>query len=126
MSSPSGSGSGGPSLPFSSGGAGGGPPIQPAGVFSQQNQPARQAAPQQQQQQQPMLPKSAVLLLFKGTPPFVLFCDNPEQMYQDISAIIKTANPKSPRFIEKQGIGPIKKVCFMDTEILGVSLQSVQ
>ena len=123
MSSPSGSGSGGPSLPFSSGGAGGGQPVQPAGVFTQQNQPARQAQPQQQQ---PMLPKSAILLLFKGTPPFVLFCENPEQMYQDITALIKTANPKSPRFIEKQGIGPIKKVGFMDTEILGVSLQSVQ
>lgn len=67
--------------------------------------------------------KTAVLLLFKAAAPVVVYPDNPEVFYDEIKKLIKAANPTAPKLIEKTGGGPIKKVAFLDTELVGVSLQ---
>ncbi len=67
--------------------------------------------------------KTAIILLFKSAPPFVLYSEQPEALYEELKGVIRSVNMASPKLIEKQGHGPIKKVTFLDTELLGVSLQ---
>ncbi len=66
----------------------------------------------------------AVLVFMKSlSTPVVLYADNATQLYDEIKRLIQTANPQSPKLIEKQGVGPLKKVAFLDTEISGVAIQ---
>lgn len=66
----------------------------------------------------------SVLVFLKSlATPVVLYTDNPNQLYDEIKAIIKSANAASPRLIEKPGVGPLKKVSFLDTEVSGVAVQ---
>lgn len=66
----------------------------------------------------------AVLVFMKSlATPLVLYADNANQLYEEMQRIIRAANPQSPKLIEKQGVGPLKKVSFLDTEISGVALQ---
>ncbi len=67
--------------------------------------------------------KTAVILLFKSAPPFVLYPDNPDTLYEELKGVLRSASLAAPKLIEKQGTGPIKKVTFLDTELLGVSVQ---
>ena len=67
----------------------------------------------------------SVLVFLKSlSTPVVLYADQPTQLYEEIKRIIQAANPKTPKLIEKTGIGPLKKVSFLDTEISGVALQA--
>jgi hypothetical protein len=69
-------------------------------------------------------PAVAVMILIKGlATPVVLYCDQPFVMYDEIKAIIAQVNPASPKLIEKPAQGPLRKVCFLDTELAGVALQ---
>jgi hypothetical protein len=69
--------------------------------------------------------QSAVLVFLKGlSAPIVLYSEHPNQLYEEIRTIIKTANHSSPKLMEKPGAGPLKKVSFLDTEVSGVALQS--
>lgn len=66
----------------------------------------------------------AILVFLKSlATPVVLYADNPTQLYDDLKSIIKAANPATPKLIEKTGIGPLKKVSFIDTHITGVAMQ---
>jgi hypothetical protein len=76
---------------------------------------------------QPSLPPNmqiSVLVFMKSlATPLVLYADNANQLYDDIKQLIKTANPHTPKLVEKQGAGPLKKVAFLDTEVSGVAIQ---
>lgn len=66
----------------------------------------------------------SVLVFMKSlATPLVLYADNSNQLYDELKQIIRSANPQSPKLIEKQGVGPLKKVSFLDTEISGVAVQ---
>lgn len=82
-------------------------------------------AAQQQPPNKPQPPnmQTAVILLFRSAPPFVLYPENAEAMYGDLQGVIRNAKPNAPKLIEKQASGPIKKVCFIDSELIGVSTQ---
>lgn len=56
--------------------------------------------------------------------PLVLYAENPNQLYDEIKQHIRSASAQTPKLIEKQGVGPLKKVSFLDTEISGVAVQS--
>lgn len=57
--------------------------------------------------------------------PIVLYHENPQVLFDEMRKIISSASPASPKLIEKPGMGPLKKVCLLDTEISGVALQQV-
>lgn len=66
----------------------------------------------------------SILVFLKGlATPIVLYAENTAQLYDEIKGIIKAANPQAPRLVEKPGLGPLKKVAFLDTEISGVAVQ---
>lgn len=66
----------------------------------------------------------SVLVFMKSlATPLVLYADNANQLYDEIKQLIKSANAQSPKLVEKQGAGPLKKVSFLDTEISGVAMQ---
>lgn len=66
----------------------------------------------------------SVLVFLKSlATPVVLYADNPTQLYEEIKLIIKGANATAPKLVEKPGVGPLKKVCFLDTELSGVAMQ---
>lgn len=67
--------------------------------------------------------QTAVILLFRSAPPFVLYPENAEEMYTKLQGVIRNAKPSAPKLIEEKASGPIKKVCFIDTELIGVSTQ---
>jgi hypothetical protein len=75
----------------------------------------------------PVMPSNAqvtVLIFMKSlSTPIVLYADNPTQLYEELKQIIRAANPQSPKLLEKQGVGPLKKVAFLDTELSGVAIQ---
>jgi hypothetical protein len=76
---------------------------------------------------QPPLPPNmqiSVLVFMKSlATPLVLYADNASQLYDEIKQLIRAASPQSPKLVEKQGAGPLKKVSFLDTEISGVAMQ---
>ncbi len=66
-----------------------------------------------------------VLVFLKSlSVPIVLFSESPSTLLEEIKRHIQQANPSSPKLLEKTGIGPIKRVFFLDTELSGVALQS--
>jgi hypothetical protein len=71
---------------------------------------------------QPQLHMAAILL-FRSAPPFVLYPDDAEALYAELQGVIRNAKPNAPKLIEKTANGPIRKVCFIDTELIGVSVQ---
>ncbi|MFN8614632.1 MAG: hypothetical protein U0003_01805 [Vampirovibrionales bacterium] len=72
--------------------------------------------------QKPQL-QLAVILLFRSAPPFVLYPDDADSLYDELQGVIRNAQPGAPKLIEKLASGPIRKVCFIDTELIGVSVQ---
>jgi len=58
--------------------------------------------------------------------PVVLYSDNPVTLYDEMRRHIQQANPAAPKLLEKAGAGPLKKVSFFDTEVMGVAIQSDQ
>ena len=71
----------------------------------------------------PNIQMSVLVFMRSLATPLVLYADNAVQLYDEIRAIIRAANPQSPKLIEKQGVGPLKKVAFLDTEVSGVAIQ---
>jgi len=74
----------------------------------------------------PAQPQSVSVLIFLRSlaTPVVLYGENPTQLYTEIQQLIRQANPATPKLIEKPGQGPLKRVCFLDTEVCGVALQA--
>ena len=67
--------------------------------------------------------KVSVLVFLKGTlAPLVLYFDNPQEEYAELSEIVRTQGSIS-KLIEKNTTGPIKKVAFLSTQIAAVAIQ---
>lgn len=68
--------------------------------------------------------KISVLVFLKGsTAPLVLYVENPQDLYAELSQLMKSA---STVLIEKETQGPIKKVCFASNQIAAVAMQEEQ
>lgn len=71
----------------------------------------------------PNMQMSVLVFMKSLATPLVLYADNANQLYDEMKQIIRSASVQSPKLIEKQGVGPLKKVSFLDTEISGVAVQ---
>ena len=70
--------------------------------------------------------RTSVLVFLKGTTaPLVLYVDNPSSLYEELSQILKINSP-TPKLIEKNTLGPVKKVCILSSHICAVALQEEQ
>jgi hypothetical protein len=78
---------------------------------------------QQFSQPQTQVKKPVLIFLKVVGPPLVLYVDNPEEFYREMMDIIKAANEKSPRLIEKKANGPLLNIAVLDTQIAGVAIQ---
>lgn len=79
---------------------------------------AQQFPPPQQPQQQT---RTALVLFLKGSAtPVVLYFENPQAVYAELKQLMKSPNPV---LVEKEPIGPVKKLCFVSTQIAGLILQ---
>lgn len=68
--------------------------------------------------------KTSILVFLKGsTAPLVLYVENPQELYTELTQLIKTATNV---LIEKETQGPIKKVCFATNQIAAVAMQEEQ
>ena len=66
----------------------------------------------------------AVLVFIKGsTAPLVLYVKEPQQLYDELTQLIQSQ--KSVMF-EQETEGPIKKVCFMTSQISALAIQEEQ
>lgn len=72
----------------------------------------------------PNVQVSVLVFLKSLSTPIVLYADQPTQLYEEIRQLVQAANSQSPKLIEKNGVGPLKKVSFLDTEVSGVALQA--
>ena len=67
----------------------------------------------------------SVLVFIKGsTAPLVLYVENPEELYAELQQALKSA--ATARLIEKDTIGPLKKVAFVSNQIAAVAMQEEQ
>ena len=79
-----------------------------------------------QQFGQPPKTRTAIVLFLKGAvTPIILFFENPQAVYDEFIHIIKTS-AQTPRLVEKETIGPIKKFAVISTQIAGVAIQEEQ
>ena len=68
--------------------------------------------------------RTSILVFIKGsTAPLVLYVENPEEFYAELQQSMKSATPK---FIEKDTQGPLKKVSFVSNQISALALQEEQ
>ena len=82
---------------------------------------AQQFTPQQPQQPQQPTTRIALVLFLKGSAtPIVLYFENPQAVYAELKQLMKSPTPVS---VEKEPIGPVKKLCFVSTQISGLILQ---
>jgi hypothetical protein len=63
-----------------------------------------------------------LIFLKDSATPVVLYPENPQTIYDEIKRALK--GPVS--LIEKEGNGPIKKLCVLSTQVQGLALQDVQ
>ena len=67
----------------------------------------------------------SVLIFIKGsTAPLVLYVENPEELYSELQQAIKSQT--TVKLIEKDTIGPLKKVAFLSNQIAAIALQEEQ
>ena len=70
--------------------------------------------------------RTSVLVFLKGTTaPLVLYVENPLALYDELSQILKLNSP-TVKLIEKNTLGPVKKVCIQSTQICAVAIQEEQ
>ena len=68
----------------------------------------------------------AVVLFVKGAvTPIVLYFENPVAEYEDFLNYIKTSS-NTPKLIEKETIGPVKKISILSNQIAAVAIQEEQ
>lgn len=66
----------------------------------------------------------AVLVLLKGlASPVVLYSEHPKMLYETLKQAWQKASLQHPKLIEQETSGPLKRVCFYDTDIVGLALQ---
>ena len=74
--------------------------------------------------QQQVRVRTALLVFMKGvSSPLVLYFERPEDVYAELKELIRTGVSK---VIEKETIGPIRKITLMSNEICAVALQDEQ
>ena len=65
--------------------------------------------------------KTSVLVFIKGASmPVVLYVENPQGLYNEI---LETMQETSNKLIEKNTLGPVKKIAFFSNQISCVALQ---
>ena len=65
--------------------------------------------------------RMSVLVFLKGsTAPLVLYLDNPQDVYFELTKLMKSPTPV---YVEKETQGPLKKVCFAANQIAAVAMQ---
>lgn len=68
--------------------------------------------------------RMSVLVFLKGsTVPLVLYLDNPQDVYFELTKLMKSPTPV---YVEKETQGPLKKVCFAANQIAAVAMQEEQ
>ena len=82
--------------------------------------------PQGFSQGSPLKKRLSVLVFLKGTTaPIVLYVDNPLELYEELNQVLKL-NSQTPKIIEKNTNGPVKRVSIQSTQICAVALQEEQ
>lgn len=77
----------------------------------------------QQFPQQQFKTRLVLLVFLKGaSAPIVLYFEDTMAVYEELLAVIKSQSPVA-KLIEKEPIGPIKKIAFMSNQIISVALQ---
>lgn len=70
--------------------------------------------------------RTAILLFIKGSAaPMVLYFENPQEVYDEFTQIIKTSTT-AVKLIEKEALGPIKKFSVLSNQIAGIATQEEQ
>ena len=79
------------------------------------------------QQFQQNIRKRLALLVFLKTSvmPLVLYFENPEEEYLKFKEILK-APAAVPKLIERETLGPVKRIALMSNQITGVAIQEEQ
>ncbi|MBR1460079.1 hypothetical protein IJ596_00390 [bacterium] len=66
----------------------------------------------------------AVLVFIKGsTAPLVLYVKDPQGFYAEMTALLQS---QKSVVVEQETEGPIKKVCFLSSQIAAVAIQEEQ
>ena len=66
----------------------------------------------------------SVLVFLQGsTAPLVLYVEKPEELYAELQQSMKST---AATLIEKDTLGPLKKVCFISNQIAAVAIQEEQ
>lgn len=79
----------------------------------------------QQYNPQNIKKRTSVLVFLKGsTAPLVLYVENPDELYSELQQAIKSQT--TVKLIEKDTIGPLKRVAFLSNQIAAVALQEEQ
>ena len=66
----------------------------------------------------------SVLVFLKGsTAPLVLYLENPQEVYDELTRLMKSPTPV---YVEKETQGPLKKVCFAANQIAAIAMQEEQ
>ena len=66
----------------------------------------------------------SVLVFLKGsTAPLVLYVENPEALYDELKQAVKSPQAM---LIERETLGPLKKVCFISNQIASLAFQEEQ
>ena len=78
----------------------------------------------QQIKPQNLKKRTSVLVFLKGsTAPLVLYVENAEELYAELQQSIKSA---AAVLIEKETLGPLKKVCFISNQVAALAIQEEQ
>lgn len=84
---------------------------------------AQQFNPQNLNQQN-IKKRTSVLVFLKGsTAPLVLYLENPQEVYAELTQLMKSPTPV---YVEKETQGPLKKVCFAANQIAAIAMQEEQ
>lgn len=75
--------------------------------------------------QQQIKTRTSILVFLKGNAaPIVLYVENPTELYEELLSYLKM--PTAIKLLEKETVGPIKKVAFMSNQIFAVAMQEEQ
>lgn len=78
----------------------------------------------QQYNPQNVKTRTSVLVFIKGSSaPVVMYVENPQDLYNELNQAMKST---SATVIEKETLGPIKKVSFISNQISAVAMQEEQ
>jgi len=78
----------------------------------------------QQYNPQNIKKRTSILVFIKGsTAPLVMYVENPDEFYNELQQAVKSPTPK---LIEKETTGPLKKVAFVSNQIAAIAVQEEQ